>query len=454
MTQSSAETTQTPEDVLATFVAGLSYKDVPESTIETIERAFADTVGVTLAGVVADAGKRASAIATPTAPENGGVKILGTGTHAALADAVLANGTAGHALDFDDLSWAMDGHPSVPMVAPALALAEQLDASGKDLITAFAAGYEAECYVAEPISPTHYELGWHPTATFGTFGAAAAASQLLGLSAEETKRALNIAASMPSGLKRNFGSMTKPLHAGLSGRSGVTAAQLAAEGFTADEAAVSGSRGFWDRYGTGAERVAKPPGDPWRLVETGISIKAYPCCYFTHTSIAAAQDLVSTHDIEPADVEQIKSTASGGAGDALSHPDPQTGLEAKFSMEYALACAVALDTVSLDAFEDDAIGEETVQRVRERAIFEVDESLPYKSNDVLVELTTTDGDTYEATLTEPPGTPNNPLSDAELRAKFIDCATRAVSESVAEETVDKLLALRDQPSVRDIVAPL
>ncbi|MFC6993445.1 MmgE/PrpD family protein [Haladaptatus sp. GCM10025707] len=454
MTQSPAERTKTPEHILASFVTRLTYEQVPKESVETVERAFVDTVGVTLAGAVADAGKRAIAIAQPVTADDGGVTLLGTGQQAALTDAVLANGTAGHALDFDDLSWAMDGHPSVPLVAPALALAEQLDASGKDVITAFAAGFEAECYIAEPVSPAHYEQGWHPTATFGTFGAAATAAHLLGLDAEATERALNIAASMPSGLKRNFGSMTKPLHAGLAGRSGVTAARLAAEGFTADDAAISGARGFWDRYGDGATRVADPPGDPWRLVETGISIKAYPCCYFTHTSIAAAQQLVEDHAIVPADVERIRTVTSRGAGDALVHPIPETELEAKFSMEYALACGVASDRIGLATFEPATIRDPTIQQVRERAVFEVDESLPYKSNLATVTLTTTAGETYEATLEEPPGTPNNPLTEAELRAKFVDCATRAVEESVAADTFERLLSLRDQASVRDILAVL
>lgn len=441
-----------PEATLAAFVADLTYDAVPESARTTIERAFVDTVGVTLAGAVADAGARATAFATSVG--RGETTVLGTGERASLTDAVLANGTAGHALDYDDLSWAMDGHPSVPLVAPALAVGEHVDASGRDLITAFAAGFETECYVAEPVSPTHYEQGWHPTSTFGTFGAAATAASLLDLDAAATAQALSIAASMPSGLKRNFGTMTKPLHAGLAGRSGVTAALLARDGFTADEAAISGDRGFWDRYAEGAERVADPPGEPWRLLETGISIKAYPCCYFTHTSVALAAQLGDEHGLSAADVEHVETTTSRGAGDALVHSDPETGLEAKFSMEYAVAAALVFDRIGLSVFEPDAIDDPEIQRVRERVSFVVDDSLPYKSNRAELVLETVGGDRYEAQRDEPPGTPANPLSESALREKFLECATFTLDRQTATQAFTDLRALRSQASVRELLAPL
>lgn len=444
---------ESPERTLASFVADLTYEDVPEEAVTTVERAFVDTVGVTLAGAIADAGARANAVVRATAAGTGGATLLGVEGTASVTEATFANGTAGHALDYDDLSWAMDGHPSVTLVAPALAVGESVDASGRDLVTAFAAGFEAECYVAEPISPTHYERGWHPTATFGVFGATAATASLLGLDAEATERALNVAASMPAGLKRNFGSMTKPVHAGLAGRSGVTAALLAAEGLTAGETVVSGPRGFWERYASGTERTAAPPGDPWRLVETGISIKAYPCCYFAHTSVATAAALADRHDIDPLSVTRIEATVSRGARDALVYSDPDTGLEAKFSMEYALACALGRDRVGLAAFEDDALTDSRVQRLRERAGFEVDESLPYKSNHTSVRIEA-DGETYEEAMDRPPGTPENPMSEEELREKFINCATRVVTEPVAVESFDRLRTLRVQESVRELVASL
>ena len=234
----------TPERTLAEFVATLSYDDLPEGSVETITRAFVDTVGVTLAGTVEGAGRTAAESAGLEPADRSPAALLGVAADDAPASVALRVGTASHALDYDDLSWAMDGHPSVTLVPPLLALADEAGADGEDLVTAYAAGFETECALAAPVSPAHYEAGWHATATFGTFGATAAAARLLGLDAEATRRALCIAASMPAGLKRNFGSMTKPLHAGLCSRAGVTAARLARDGLTADATAISGERGF------------------------------------------------------------------------------------------------------------------------------------------------------------------------------------------------------------------
>ena len=445
----------TPERVLAEFVATLDSEDVPSDLVTLAERAFVDTVGVTLAGADADAGERAGRFAAVQAGAvDGGATLLGRTERATLPAAALANGTAGHALDYDDLSWGMDGHPSVVLVAPILAAGEVTDATGADAVTAFVAGFETACYLAEPISPEHYERGWHPTATFGTFGATAATCSVLGLDADATHRALAIAASMPSGLKRNFGSMTKPLHAGLAARSGVTAALLARDGFSADATPISGDGGFFDLYGDGATTMPTPPGEPWRLRTEGIHVKYYPCCYFTHTSITATAALADEHGIDPADVERIEVTASRGAGDALVNPDPETGLEAKFSMEHCVAAALARDRVGLEAFEPEAVTDPTIAALRERVDFETDDGREYDGHGATVRVVTTAGETYERTQADPPGVHDDPLSTAQLREKYLECATHVLDEAAAERTHDRLVALADEPSLADVVASL
>jgi len=436
----------TPEAVLSEFVASVTYYDVPEGARETVRRAFLDTVGVTLAGVGSDAGRAAFDTAAVDAASADVSTILGLTADRPPEERALHTGTAGHALDFDDLSWAMDGHPSVTLVPPLLALAGEADASGEALVTAFAAGFEVECALAAPISPEHYETGWHATATFGVFGAAAAAASLLDCSAAETTRALTVAASTPAGLKRNFGSMTKPLHAGLCARSGVTAARLAQTGFSADATAISGERGFWDLYGAGEpDAFAFDPTD-WALVSAGISVKRYPCCYFTHTGIAGTSALVEAHDIDPEAIERIRVSAARGAADALHHADPSTGLEAKFSMEYTVAYAAVHGYVGLAAFEDDAVADPAVQRVRDRVEFAVDGDLPYDSHEAVVRIET-DDDSHERRQRNPPGTHENPLTDAELREKFENCARRTVSADTADAIADLLLRLDDHEDV-------
>jgi 2-methylcitrate dehydratase PrpD len=438
-----------PEAGMGEFVTELEYDDLPDGVAETVTRAFVDTVGVTLAGSAEGAGEQTAETAGIDPADADVATLLGVDAAAPPDSVALRTGTASHALDYDDLSWAMSGHPSITLVPALLALADEADANGPDLITAYAVGFETECAIADPISPDHYESGWHATATFGTFGAAAAVANLLNLNATETAHALNIAASMPSGLKRNFGSMTKPLHAGICSRSGVTAGRLAADGFTADSAAVSGDRGFWDLYGP-EERAGFSIGDRWALREAGIHVKAYPCCYFTHTSVAAAQALVEA-GVAPDDIERVAVTAAPGAGDALTNPDPDTGLEAKFSMEYAVASAIERDTVGLESFRDGAIDDSSVQRMRERVDFSVDESLPYDSHEATVRIAT-DDDTYERRQENPPGTHDDPLSDDELRAKFDECAGTVLSVEETDRLYDVLSSLPAQADVSSAIS--
>ncbi|MCD2203371.1 MmgE/PrpD family protein [Halobacterium sp. KA-6] len=439
-----------PEAALSDFIATVTYEDIPKPARETIKRAFVDTVGVTLAGAIDDAGSAVFEIDGVDTSTAGVPTILGIKSDRSPTDRALHTGTASHALDYDDLAWSMDGHPSVTLVPPLLALADEANASGKDLITAFAAGFEVECALADPISPDHYESGWHATATFGTFGAAAAAASLLDLSAAEARHVLNVAASMPAGLKRNFGSMTKPLHAGLAARSGVTAARLAGAGFSADSDALSGVRGFWDLYGPKERTEFTFDSDEWILANRGIHIKYYPCCYFTHTSIAGTQTLVNEHDISPENIELIHVRVAQGAADALHHSDPETGLEAKFSLEYTVACAAVRDRVGLGVFDQSAIQETDVQRVRERVEYEVDDNLHYDSHEAVVRIETNDG-TYERQQVNPPGTHDNPLTDAELREKFNECAGRAISKSDADALVDVFTTLEEH---EDVVATI
>lgn len=439
-----------PEATLADFTATLDYEDIPDDVRETVRRAFLDTVGVTLAGALDDTGASPFSTVGVDTHDVSAATLLGLKGDASPAERALCTGTASHALDYDDLSWAMDGHPSVTLVPGLLALADETGASGRDLVTAYTAGFEVECALAAPISPDHYEAGWHATATFGAFGAAAAAASLLDLTPAQAENALNIAASTPSGLKRNFGSMTKPLHAGLCSRSGVTAARLAETGFTADSSAISGDRGFWDLYGPTERKAFTFAPTEWTLADAGIHVKYYPCCYFTHTSIAATQALVDEHGIDPDDIELIQVRAPQGAADALHHPKPETGLEAKFSMEYTVASAAVRDRVGLKSFEDSTITDPHVVAVRDRVEFTVEDDFNYDSHEAIVTIKTTDG-TYERHQKNPPGTHDNPLTDAELREKFDECAQQAVAPQAADALAVVFDTLDDVEDVSDAV---
>lgn len=454
---------------LAAFVATTTFEDLPEGAVETVRRAFVDTIGVALAGTVAESGDAMRAALDRDVLDRNALDGDSDGEPRSTTAAALAYGTAAHALDYDDLSWAMDGHPSVVLVPPILAVADRQPVTGEAATTAYAVGYEVACAVAEPISPEHYEAGWHATATFGTFGATAAAASLLDLSVSETETALNVAASMPAGTKRNFGSMTKPLHAGLAARSGITAALLAAEGFTGGTGAIDGSGGFWDLYGVGdagagvgeddapsvdldathdvdatrAPSTSRATGsDEWALESHGIHTKRYPCCYFTHSAIAAVQRLAADHGLDAADVVHADVHVAGGAADALAYTHPETELEAKFSMPHAVAVGLTRETVGLEAFESEAIADETVRALHNRVDLRVDESLPYDSHAARVELDLGNR-TVDASQADPPWVHEQPPSTNELREKFLECATRAVSNDRAERLYDRVSGLPD-----------
>lgn len=424
-------------DQLADFVAKLSFEDLSEDVVNTVERAFVDTVGVTLAGIDEPVGKKVS-------DEFDTIAALFSDARST-KERALALGTAGHALDYDDLSWSMDGHPSVTLIPPLLATIPETTVSGRRIITAFVAGYETECAIAEPVVPTHYKLGWHATATFGVFGAAAAVAKILDLDQAEIREAIAIAASTASGTKENFGSMTKPLHAGLASRSGVTAAKLAANGFTGGETVFEGSAGFWNLYADGPESEFTV-GEELQLEQYGLQLKAYPCCYFTHASIAATEELQAEQDINPDEIQKVEVLASPGASDALQYDDPNIPSEGKFSMPYVIASTLVTDKVNLSTFEPDNFGAEPIREIMDYVDFSVDEDLPYNANSGTVRITTSDK-TYKRHRKYPPGTYHDPLTESELREKFHECATRVLPAEDIKPVYEQLESLSERSSV-------
>lgn len=284
-------------DELAERLHRITFNSLPRDAIETATEAILDTVGVTLAGSNEPASKAVAAALG--AAQGGSATLFGLAATGTPLDAALINGTASHALDFDDCSNTLGGHPSAPIVPALWALAEQVGAGGKAFIAAYVAGFEVETRIGRAVNFHHYEKGWHPTSTLGTFGAAAACSHLLGLDTRKTAAALALAASMASGLKANFGTMTKPYHVGHCSRNGLLAALLAREGMSANSNALTHPQGFFEVFngaGTYApERVLQNFADPLDIVEVGVAIKRHPCCASTHPAIDALLALQSAH---------------------------------------------------------------------------------------------------------------------------------------------------------------
>ncbi|KTG12225.1 hypothetical protein AUR66_19780 [Haloferax profundi] len=251
--------------------------------------------------------------------------------------------------------------------------------------------------------------------------------------------------------------MTKPLHAGHAAKSGVTAALLAQDGFTAGETAVGTEGGFLDLFSG-----SQPPvidllpdlGTEWGLLEHGIEMKKYPCCSFTHSGIAATNEIRTQHDVTPEEVESIEVIASEGAADCLQYPSPSTGVEARFSMPYVIARVVADGQIGLTAFEDNSIDEETIHGLQQNVHFHVDDEFPYNSHRTVVKVETTDGDILSFTQETPPGSVDNPLTDEELRWKFDECIDYSPLNVGKDKLFNRLSNLSEQTSIQRILGPI
>lgn len=439
---------------LAAFAAETATADLPGHVIAKAADALVDTVGVTLAGVPEDA----AAIARRFVEETGArpvARVLGTDLRSSPAEAAFANGIAAHALDFDDSLPSMRGHPSATLVPVVLAVGEAQGSSGRDVLAAYALALEIGGKIGHALGHHHYLHGWHSTATIGAFTASAAAGRLLGLSTEQLTHAFGIAASMAGGLVRNFGSMTKPFHTGHAARIGITAASMARNGFTADTTVIEGDKGFLQVYGFGDGEpldaaVARLAG-PWEIDEPGIFVKGWPCCYCNHRALGGLFQLMETEALAPDEIEEIAVGFAPGSDRALIKDNPQTGLEAKFSIEYAMAAAVLDRALTLDSFTDAAVMRPAVRALMAKVRrYQVPAEGVFSGVVGFTDLVIrTKSSTHEMRIDRVPGSPAWPPSDADRRAKFLDCATRTLGTAGAADLAAVAGTLPDLRDIRD-----
>jgi 2-methylcitrate dehydratase PrpD len=350
---------------IAKRAQAMRYEDLPREAIHWAKVGILDYAGVTLAGSREDA---ARLVERALAPGAGPSIVFGSDRRVGPLDAAEINGAAAHALDFDDCNNTFGGHPSVPLLPALFALADDIGASGRDFLTAYVTGFEVETKIALGVHFHHYTKGWHPTATLGTFGAAAACAKLMGLDPERTAIALAIAASFSSGIKANFGTMVKPLHVGHCTRNGLFAALLAREGYTANASSVfEHKHGFFEVFnGAGnydATKILPAWANPLDIVKPGIAIKQYPCCGSTHPALDAMLELVRRHALKPGQVARIDSWTHPRRLEHTNRPDPNSALDAKFSVQYCLARALTDGAIKIEHFEGDAFRDPGVRRV-------------------------------------------------------------------------------------------
>jgi 2-methylcitrate dehydratase PrpD len=426
---------------IATFIASGAPPDLARARAQA---AVIDTIGVALAGSVEAAAQIVRRTFGPLAPWTFGPSA---------PDAALCNGTAAHALDYDDMCFVSLAHPSAPLVPAIVAAGDLAHASGRAVLDAYVVGFEVQARLGRLMNPRHYQRGWHCTSTLGAISAAAGAARLLGLDAATTAHALAIAASSASGIKENFGTMVKPLHAGLAARDGVLAALLARGGLTGSDRALDGPQGFlraFDSEGDDLAGAVADLGSRWELIDTGVTVKLYPSCAGTHPTLDAVLDLRAQHGFTAADIDRIHVDVDPIVPTILIYDRPATALEAKFSLPFCVAAAVVSGRVGIDTFDDAHLQDSQIAALMPRIAMRVDETIGAAKpalTEARVHVRLKDGRALVQDAHGARGYPATPASQAELDAKFLACARVALPEPAATALLQRLGRLGTMESI-------
>jgi 2-methylcitrate dehydratase PrpD len=427
----------------ASFIETITYAAIPSDAVRIGTRCLLDGLGLFVAGaqehsveIIADEAEHTGGRPDAFLLRRGSTKVP-----APAAARVL--GTAGHAHDWDDSQVSLDPahvyglltHPTIPPLASALVLAQKLGGiDGKTFILAFLTGFEVECKISEWMLPEHYLRGMHSSGTVGTFGAYASAAKLLGLRGDQLRSGFGIAASLAAGIRCNFGTMTKPLHVGRAAENGVTAALLAARGFTADPNALDGPWGFYAVLGGGVsgEKVSQEFGRIWSIIDPGVSIKPYPCGVLTHPTIDLMLKLVTEADVQPDDIVSVRVYAGSNILNPIRYPIAANHLQAKFSLPAALAMIALARKAGKREFSDGFVGSSSMQAMQKRIVTESDpeiEKLGFEKMRSRIAIGLKNGNKLEGWADERyRGGPENPLTDAELEAKVRSCCGGVLEE--------------------------
>jgi len=423
---------------VAEFVLNTKYGEIPPEVIELGKKSILDGFGLALAGSMAETGPLSRKYIQGLGLCNGKSTVIGTSLKVAPRFAAFVNGVSIHADDYDDtqLSDAKDRiygllvHPTVSVLTSAFAIGENGGISGKDLMLAYHVGIEVECKIAEAISPRHYQEGFHSTGTCGSFGSTAACAKLRGLDLTKTLNAFGIAGGEAAGLRQNFGTMTKPFHAGHAAENGMVAVDLAALGWTAAEQILEAPQGFFRAFGGSFEpaMIVDRLGKPWSFASPGISLKPFPSGSLTHPAMSEMMRLIQKNDIAAAQVEKVDVGTNSYSPTALIHHRPQTGLQGKFSMEFCMAILLLERKAGLSQFTDQVVRRPDVQEMIGRINYYVDpeaEKAGYDKMTSIITIHLKDGRTIHGRADFGKGSPADPMTFEEAATKFKGCAEYA-----------------------------
>jgi 2-methylcitrate dehydratase PrpD len=407
---------------LAEFIGGRHKVAAPDGARRIAKIGFIDCAAVTLAGMNEPVSRILHSVLEPTLGKS--ALYFDKESTTDTLSAAWINGTAAHALDYDDV--AFQSHPSAVLVSAICAQAQSMDALGLDMLDAYAVGYHVWAELARRERGALHLRGWHPTGVWGAVAAAAACARLLGLDARQSAYAIALGASQSSGLMANFGSMAKPFHAGRAAHSGVVAARLAQTGFTASTDAIEHINGLCHAVSEKGDIDLDTPVSlgNWHIQDDGLSLKKYPICYATHRAIDAVLALRSKGHLYVDQIERVTVYTNRRYATVLRNAAPRTGLEAKFSMQFAVASAVLSGRVGLQELQDDFVVRQDVQKLVARTKVDVSQGETNSEGSYeQVIFHMTGGETMRTDKVEfARGHAKVPLSEDELRTKFDSCA--------------------------------
>ena len=434
---------------VAEFVSQTPFESIPPGALEETKRALLDCIGVMLAGSKEESARICAKLAKEESSSQGST-VIGQGFKSSTLMAAFSNGTAGHALDFDH-GFIM-GQPSAGLIPAILAVGEKVGASGRDILAAYVVGFEVIARLCRSM-PGHNPGGWHATATLGSLGTAVACARILRLDPQAIQQTLGIASSMASGLRANFATMTKPLHAGLAAKNGVLAAQLAASGFDANPTVIGENEGFFVAFSRDLPsdlRSFEELGSSFDLVTRGIRFKPYPCGGLTHSAVEVILKMREQQKISPEGVESIQVRVTPHVFNTILNRLPETALQTKFSMPYIVARALIDGKLGLETFSEEAARDPSIRSLGAKVEMALDSDLPVNedaSRPCKVILRQKDGKILSESVGLDQAVQRARLSSEELRIKFTDCASRVISKEAVAQVEKHIDHLEDLDSV-------
>ncbi len=443
---------------LARWSARVRLADIPPPVQHAAKRCLIDTLGVTLAGSASDVAKQARTVSLAVSATGYSV-LLGHAQWLSAPAAAFVNATAGHALDFDDNCYPGVVHGSVVIMPAVLAVAQMRDLNGAALLTAFVVGSECEYALAKALTRQLYERRWWTTGLLGVVGACAAACHALGLNAERTASALGIALSSTGAMKACFGTDAKALMAGRTSETGVIAALLAEQGGRGPVDIVEHANGLAAMFNAGVLKALPPPGQNWSLLDPGVDIKRIPLCLSSHAAVDALKDILKDGAVAVEDIAEIICDVPPIVIQNLTHDAPTQRQQAQFSMPFAMAATCLLDEITLETLAETTINRPDLQLLMQR-VHKVSserwdsERLDCAPEGAWVKVIRNDGSSVERFCAMPLGSAINPLSQAQLHDKFMQCTTRVMSATHAQTLFERLEQLERLTRARDLLPHL